>query len=117
MASAESDERIEHIEDKADICDEILALYRSMPDKTVSYTLKVLEIFIIAPKGRSISNFGGLRWFLVRTRLYTGLALCITSESIFLYRASPVYSQMRYNWHRASIYSNSFNRWRHIIVN
>jgi len=65
MASAESDEQIEHIEDKADICDEILTLHRFMPDKTVSYTLKVLEMFIIAPKGRSISNFGRLRWFLI----------------------------------------------------
>ena len=34
-----------------------------------------------------------------------------------IHRASPVYSQMQYNWHRASIYTNPFNRWRHIIVN
>ena len=47
----------------------------------------------------------------------TGLALCIADERILLHRASPVYSQMRYNWHRASIYTNPFNRWRHIIVN
>ena len=47
----------------------------------------------------------------------TGLALCKNIRSPAIHRASPVYSQMRYNWHRASIYSNSFNRWRHIIVN
>jgi len=39
---------------------------------------------------------------LYRIWLYTGLALCIAGERIFLHRASPVYSQMRYNWHRAS---------------
>jgi len=44
----------------------------------------------------------------------TGLALSKNIRSPAIHGASPVYSQMRYNWHRASIYSNSFNRWRHI---
>jgi len=37
MASADNDKRNEYVGDKAEICDNILSLHRSMPDKTVKY--------------------------------------------------------------------------------
>jgi len=44
MASAESHGRSDYVADKAEICDNILTLHRSMPNHTVKYTTGIIHI-------------------------------------------------------------------------
>ena len=38
VGTVSNNERTEHVRNKAEICDNILSMHRSMPDKTVSFT-------------------------------------------------------------------------------